>query len=551
MYEHPLTILKKVFSMFLLIYSIVVLSVMIFEKQTRLADEVHPALAFVALVLSLVWLARVEGAQASMVGLPPVDRSLYKDSHPIAYRVCELAHKGDNLDRFLMGRQFMVLALVFVINMAGSPAEDAETRTEISHFFLKSGLATILVTAMIGQLNTQVTASHCMLDYTNTRFMTFTLYVTLAIEASGILHSSYMIHILVSKLTGTEIISNEPERNIFQKLLFWGRVLMSSGILVVAFWVTLAALFEEKTSMWEGVPATVSVVIFFVLMAIVGMLEGMQIAFFAVSRITEKERNKNPWCNRACDLLFGNDGKGLAGFMIGRQLCVASCFIVIARITTTQLEDGEDNILGVSDSVQKFFDTGLLGAIITTIVASIAWQLVASTFPITFLGNPITYLLLRVCLLLELTGICSFVWVLSSIHQEFLGFEDDEVHIGTAEEREALGKGDTHRKEGGLTGGAFPANFGIRETKYLKESVTMEDLKEHMTELHAQVRRSKTDEERDALRREIAYLEKLMRKHEQKKHLKLANAESDKEKETTEDVGEGSTEDSNGGSLDP
>eukprot|EP00554_Chaetoceros_debilis_P007219 CAMPEP_0194072456 /NCGR_PEP_ID=MMETSP0149-20130528/208_1 /TAXON_ID=122233 /ORGANISM="Chaetoceros debilis, Strain MM31A-1" /LENGTH=35 /DNA_ID= /DNA_START= /DNA_END= /DNA_ORIENTATION= len=35
--------------------------------------------------------------------------------------------------------------------------------------------------------------------------------------------------------------------------------------------------------MWEGVPAWVAVIVFFILMAVVGMLEGMQVAFFAVA----------------------------------------------------------------------------------------------------------------------------------------------------------------------------------------------------------------------------------------------------------------------------
>eukprot|EP00527_Entomoneis_sp_CCMP2396_P001278 CAMPEP_0198154640 /NCGR_PEP_ID=MMETSP1443-20131203/68704_1 /TAXON_ID=186043 /ORGANISM="Entomoneis sp., Strain CCMP2396" /LENGTH=653 /DNA_ID=CAMNT_0043821327 /DNA_START=86 /DNA_END=2047 /DNA_ORIENTATION=- len=650
--------IKKTFSMVLLIYSIVVISVTIFDEQTRVADETHPAFAFVALWISLWWLALVEGSQASMVGLPPVDRSLYEHTHPITYKVCELGHRGDNLDRYLMGRQFLVLVLVFVINMTGTPTEDAEYRTELSDVLMTSGLAVILITVMIGQLNTQVTASHCMLDYMNTHIMAATLFVTMAIESSGLLHASYLIQIAIAKITTgkeIEITSNEEKRTCLQKLFFWSRVLMSLAVLSGAFIVTIAALIEEKTTMWEGVPAYVSVILLFILMAIVGMLEGMQIAFFAVSRVTDEERHANRWARWSCELLFGNEGEGLPGFMIGRQLCVASCFIVIARITTPYLDEGEDNILGVSDGLQKFFETGLLGAIMTTIVASISWQLVASafpvaflgnpithillrlcllleatgicsfawvlsfihqefwgyeddevhsfmigrqlcvascfiviarittpyldegednilgvsdglqkffetgllgaimttivasiswqliasTFPISFLGNPVTYTLLRVCLLLEATGICSFAWVLSHVHQEFWGYEDDEVHIGTAEDRAAKGKGDQHRKEGGMTGGAFPANFGLRKEKYLEETVSMKDLKEHMEDLQKQTKESKTNEEMAALKREIAYLEKVMEKRDLKQEAPLK----------TSGNGNNNTEDTD--SLDP
>eukprot|EP00527_Entomoneis_sp_CCMP2396_P009708 CAMPEP_0198136450 /NCGR_PEP_ID=MMETSP1443-20131203/99_1 /TAXON_ID=186043 /ORGANISM="Entomoneis sp., Strain CCMP2396" /LENGTH=315 /DNA_ID=CAMNT_0043797675 /DNA_START=67 /DNA_END=1011 /DNA_ORIENTATION=- len=312
--DDPLTFVKKFISVGLLIFSVVIVSALIFDEQTKLSQDVHPALAFIAMWAALIWLSMVEGSQASMVGLPPVDRELFKESHPIAYKICERGHRGDNLDRYLMGRQFMVLALVFVINMSGAPVEDADVLslpTPLANMFLKSGLAMILFTCMIGQLNTQVNASHCMLDYLNDHFATFTVWVAMAIEASGLLHASYLIQIIVAKLAGKTIESNEPPRSGGMNLLFWGRVLFSSAFLIFAFVVTLVALFDGKTTMWDGVPSAVAVILFFVLMSVVGMLEGMQIAFFAVARITEEERNSNPWARWTCELLFDNGGRGM------------------------------------------------------------------------------------------------------------------------------------------------------------------------------------------------------------------------------------------------
>lgn len=191
--------------------------------------------------------------------------------------------------------------------------------------------------------------------------------------------------------------------------------------------------------MWEGVPPTVAVIIFFVLMGIVGMLEGMQIAFFAVAKITEEERGKAKCAKMTCDLLYTGEGMNLPGFMIGRQLCVVSCMFFIARVTTVTA--GEP-IFGLPAAAQGFFSTGLQGAIITTVLASVSWQLVASAFPIAFLSNPLTYILLRWCLFLESTGICNGAWVLAAIHRKIAGFQRDEVYIGTAEERAAKGNVD-------------------------------------------------------------------------------------------------------------
>merc|ERR1712003_450983 len=170
----------------------------------------------------------------------------------------------------------------------------------------------------------------------------------------------------------------------------------------------------------------------------------MQIAFFAVAKIEAKDRGDNRWAKMTCNLLYSGDGRNLPGFMVGRQLCVVSCMLFIARVTSFSLEDDESNIFGVRAGTQELFATGLLGAFITTIVASISWQLVASAFPIAFLSNPITYVLLRWCLFLESTGICQGAWVLAAIHKKIAGFQRDEVYIGTAEERKKQAMGDNN-----------------------------------------------------------------------------------------------------------
>jgi hypothetical protein len=108
-------------------------------------------------------------------------------------------------------------------------------------------------------------------------------------------------------------------------------------------------------------------------MSVVGLLEGMQIAFFAVARIPKSERGDATFAKKTCNLLFSGEGSSLPGFMIGQQLCVVSCMFFIARATTLPIAADEENIFDVSDGLQKFFNTGLLGAIITTIVASISW----------------------------------------------------------------------------------------------------------------------------------------------------------------------------------
>uniref|UniRef100_A0A7S3KYC5 Uncharacterized protein n=1 Tax=Amphora coffeiformis TaxID=265554 RepID=A0A7S3KYC5_9STRA len=216
------------------------------------------------------------------------------------------------------------------------------------------------------------------------------------------------------------------------------------------------------------------------------MLEGMQIAFFAVSKVTEEERNKSPWAKRTCDLLFDDKGYNLPAFMVGRQLCVVSCFFVAARATSLDIEEGEDNVFGVPDGLQAFFDTGLLGAFITTTIASIMWQLVASAFPMAFLSTPTTYILLRICLALESTGICNGAWVIASVHKKIAGFNVDEVYVGTAEERAAMGKGD--QEQSVKSGHVYPGAGAALEATYHGKKMTLEEIQEAESDLSAQAK---------------------------------------------------------------
>lgn len=440
---------KFFYSTLLVFFSIALTVSLILDEETKVAQDVSPAIAIVIICLAIAWLFFVEGGQASMVGLPPVEKELYKDSHPITYKICSLAHKGNNLDRYLIGRQFMVLLMVFTTNQCGSALSGASA-FDLPNWFLDivlgSGIALILMTACLGQLMSQVNASHCMLDFADTHFMTFTLYTCLAIEASGLLHCVYLVQYVVAMFSGKPIQSNEEPRTWFQGFFFWARVIMSLGVLSGCLAVTISALFNGQTTSWDAIPNGIAVIFFFLCMYIVGMLEGMQIAFFAVSKLTVEERASSPMAALTCEVLYR--GNNLPNFMIGRQICVTLNFFVIARLTTLDIDvdEGDETIFGVSKTLQAFFNTGLPGAIVTTILGSIIWQLVASAYPMAFLGSAFGHILLRVCLLLENSGVCSAAWFFGLMHKKVAGYQYDEHYIGTPEERKARKKAELIRQ---------------------------------------------------------------------------------------------------------
>jgi len=437
--------IKQGYSTVLLLFSIVLIMGIMFTEQTRLSHNSYPVVALFVLLISITWLTMVEGGQGALVGLGPVDPELYKESHALTYKCTSFVFEGDNLNRYLLGRQFMVILIVFVVELSGAfhPSKDDDDLWGLPSWllivFLSSGLAMIMFTCMVGQLNSEIIGCHYMLDYLNNWFAIITIWVAMGIEFSGILHICYLVQQAVGYLAGKPIESNEPPRNLLQNIFFYGRCLMSIALLVFSFAVTFTAIFQKQTTVWESVPPYASVIIFFCLMGVIGVLEGSQIAYFACVKMQKSERgedgNMGYFAKRSSEILFMNENHNLAAFLVGRQLCVVSCMFFIARITAVKIEEGEENIFGVPDGVQKIFDTGLLGAVIVAVVASVSWRLIASAFPLMFFKNPIPYVFLRFCLLLEMTGLLHGAWVIANIIIRISGVKRDEVYIGTAEER--------------------------------------------------------------------------------------------------------------------
>lgn len=426
------TVIQYICSTILLCFGIAVTVALIFTKQTKLSSQANPWIPFVLFLFLLLYLAMMEGGQGCLVGLQGIEKDIYKDSHNKSFKNTMIAHKGDNMQRFIVGRQFLVVLCCFVISLCGSPVPGSAVfrlPDIVSSIFIDSGVSLILITVILGQLTAQVNAASCMLDFINNYFMLyFVTYVSMAIEMSGLLHCVYLVQILFSKITGTTVESNEPVQTLTQKVFFWGRAMLSLGVLIFSFVVTLNALFDGKTTSWDNLPGSVSVVIFLALMCIAGLMEGMQIALFAVVNLPEEELAQHKMAKSICQLTFS--GNNLQAFLIGRQIFVTLCTFVIARITTLNVQIGvDDNIFGVPDGLQAFFNTGLLGAIITTVVGSLAWRIIAASFPVAFLSNPVVYLILRLCLVLEASGICSAAWLLALIHKQIAGFQPDEAYI--------------------------------------------------------------------------------------------------------------------------
>ena len=429
------TAIKNCVSGALLLFSLTLISAAMFDHQTRATSEAYDlnsVVAYCLLWVVLLWLGIIEGGLNCMVGLRPVDRELYKDSHPLTYKATQLtlADKSKNhLERFIVGRQYMDLTMVFTISFLASAVKGASVLglpSLICQIFLNTGLAMILVTIVLGQLALQVNAATCKLDFLNNYAMLGSTYVAMGVEASGICHVVYLVQKFATRNKVKH--ADHQQTTVWQSIAFWVRVLVSTTLLLFALVTVITATFSGDTKMYDGVPSWASMIIFVCLILLVGFLDALQIALMAVVHIPEDELQHCPRALRNSEYV---KGKKLQSFLLGRQIGQTVIQFMLARITTLDVPLGEGrNIWGVSDFVQKLFNGGLLGAIIATVLASLIWRVLASEFPLVFLSSPFAKPIINLCFLAERSGIINISWPLSSLHRKITGVQPDEHYLG-------------------------------------------------------------------------------------------------------------------------
>jgi len=97
---------KYTYSLALLGFSLSIVMAAIVTKQTTASEMGIPiALAIPLFFFLLLWLALIEGGQGALVGLQPTDKSSYAKDHPLTLKCTKLALDGDDMERFICGRQ--------------------------------------------------------------------------------------------------------------------------------------------------------------------------------------------------------------------------------------------------------------------------------------------------------------------------------------------------------------------------------------------------------------------------------------------------------------
>merc|ERR1719487_2736030 len=306
----------------------------------------HPALEIGFFFLMMFWISLLEGCQISIVGLQDIDLELYKHSHPRAYKALKLCFEGPNVERFLVGRQFLLLFNGFLVSKvagAGTPnfyIGDWHWSEEASQFFWANSVLLMILLAAFAQLVTQLLAAQKMLGFINLPFHAYYTIVLpcLAIESVGLTHSSYLLKDFLVRIAGIDKSTADPAKQMPKNFFYYARCLLSVAAVIFSFIFIVKGVAMSQTNATEGIgwnklPGWAAVVVSLFFLYLIACSEGLQVSALALANVPSHEYKKRcPLAYRTTQLLYS--GRNMQAFLVGRQFTVAMMIILLSRVTS-------------------------------------------------------------------------------------------------------------------------------------------------------------------------------------------------------------------------
>ena len=205
------------------------------------------------------------------------------------------------------------------------------------------------------------------------------------------------------------------------------RFIFSFCLLIFSGVVTCYAILEQKTSMWKIIPGWASLIIFILVLFLLGVMEGLQIALVELKRQQpESYMVSYPKAYRLGQ--YAMKGDNVERFLMGRQVFVVCLMFFAAKLTTIHGTSESGFLFYVPDWVQAIFlETGLLACVVVVIIAQLMPQIVASIYPTQFLELAGMWPAYWACIVLETSGVTHICWVLAWLMSKVFGMREESV----------------------------------------------------------------------------------------------------------------------------
>jgi hypothetical protein len=185
-------IFKYVWSTVVSIGSVVIIMYGIARGESVLPVPV--AVSFILFFATMVGLFFLEGLMIAIVGTQYWDKETWRTVYPNTYRVHELVNRPDNVKRFIIGRQFFTVLVVFLLaQVATFPEWESDGYDPVLFFIaVQSGLVGVLVTLAFGQLLPELLAAEFPLKFLNLRPCYPIVYISLVFDSLAVGHAAWV-----------------------------------------------------------------------------------------------------------------------------------------------------------------------------------------------------------------------------------------------------------------------------------------------------------------------------------------------------------------------
>jgi hypothetical protein len=164
----------------------------------------HPIMQYVLLIFDLTLLAYLEGLQVAILALERVRYSTFPEhmKRAIASHKLATGGRGINVQRFLVGRQFFVVFVVFLCAQLTTYATLSIPWMPKTMFIvlIETGLPGALIVLAFGQLMPQLVAATHPITFMNLPGTWSVIQLCLCFEAVGVTHFSWVLSWTVKKM---------------------------------------------------------------------------------------------------------------------------------------------------------------------------------------------------------------------------------------------------------------------------------------------------------------------------------------------------------------
>jgi hypothetical protein len=376
-----------------------------------------PIAHFLIFIFCMTMVGYLEGLQVAILAVEHADPERYRESHPRAFKLMSSVKQGNNVEKFLVGRQFFTIFWMTLIAQVVSfpDISNLGINAIVWFIFVQTGLPGAMVVTTIASLQPQLLAAKDPWKFMDLYGSYSVLMLCYGLEATGICtHFAWM---LITILRNTVFVTDQAPKSFEKEMTPFDYALEALKYLVSLTVVGTYCIYLQW-GIWTGeavlpIPFIAVFLVFACCFLFLAHLEGLQVAIL-VAEPHDLEPYKESHPRGYALMQRATFEKNVRRFLIGRQFFVIFVVFLINQCTIFP----DISHLGINSGVWfAFVQLGFPTALNVLCFAQLPAQLLGNQDPFMFMTRYGPRLTLEVCLFTEMTGIAHFSWVVSSFSQ--------------------------------------------------------------------------------------------------------------------------------------